>query len=146
MDVLSLQMYRMYKEGNVMSTNIFNSLSGSYNYMSDMNNLLSDYSSIKNGSYRSLMKSYVKKVGNQAALDAYRETGSTANVSVSDPDKATDSKKVTSTSNTKDTSKVTADKYEKFKSNWLDNQLKQYEKDGSKTTAADTSVSIDTTT
>ncbi|SCX95761.1 hypothetical protein SAMN02910451_00906 [Butyrivibrio hungatei] len=129
-----------------MSTNIFDSLSGSYNYMSDMNNLLSDYSSIKNGSYRSLMKSYVKKVGNQAALNAYRETGSTANVSVSDPDKTTDSKKVTSTSNTKDTAKVTADKYEKFRSNWLDNQLKQYEKDGSKTTAADTSISIDTTT
>ena len=129
-----------------MSTNIFDSLSGSYNYMSDMNNLLSDYSSIKNGSYRSLMKSYVKKGGNQAALNAYRETGSTANVSVSDPDKTTDSKKVTSTSNTKDTAKVTADKYEKFRSNWLDNQLKHYEKDGSKTTAADTSISIDTTT
>ena len=127
-----------------MSTNIFDSLSGSYNYMSDMNNLLSDYSSIKNGSYRSLMKSYVKKVGNQAALNAYRETGSTANVS--DPDKTTDSKKVTSTSNAKDTAKVTADKYEKFRSNWLDNQLKHYEKDGSKTTAADTSISIDTTT
>ena len=67
-------------------------------------------------------------------------------VSVSDPDKTTDSKKVTSTSTTKDTNKVTSDKYEKFKSSWLDNQLKQYEKDGSKTTAADTSVSIDTTT
>ena len=86
-----------------MSTNIFNSLSGSYNYMSDMSNLISDYASIKNGSYGSLMKSYVKKVGNQAALNAYRETGSTANVSVSDPDKTTDSKKVTSTSTTKDT-------------------------------------------
>ena len=129
-----------------MSTNIFNSLSGSYNYMSDMSNLISDYASIKNGSYGSLMKSYGKKVGNQAALNAYRETGSTANVSVSDPDKTTDSKKVTSTSTTKDTNKVTSDKYEKFKSSWLDNQLKQYEKDGSKTTAADTSVSIDTTT
>ena len=129
-----------------MSTNIFNSLSGSYNYMSDMSNLISDYASIKNGTYGSLMKSYVKKVGNQAALNAYRETGSTANVSVSDPDKTTDSKKVTSTSTTKDTNKVTSDKYEKFKSSWLDNQLKQYEKDGSKTTAADTSVSIDTTT
>ena len=129
-----------------MSTNIFNSLSGSYNYMSDMSNLISDYASIKNGSYGSLMKSYVKKVGNQAALDAYRETGSTANVSVSDPDKKTDTSKVSSTTNNKNTDKVTADKYEKFKSNWLDNQLKQYEKDGSKTTAADTSVSIDTTT
>ena len=128
-----------------MSTNIFNSLSGSYNYMSDMSNLISDYSSIKNGSYGTLMKSYVKKVGNRAALDAYKETGSTANTSVSDPAKTTDTKNAASTSGTKDTTKVTSDKYEKFKSSWLDNQLKQYEKDGSKTTAADTSVSIDTT-
>ena len=128
-----------------MSTNIFNSLSGSYNYMSDMSNLISDYSSIKNGSYGTLMKSYVKKVGNRAALDAYKETGSTANVSVSDPAKTTDTKKAATTSSTKDTTTISADKYEKYKSSWLDNQLKQYEKDGSKTTAADTSVSIDTT-
>ena len=128
-----------------MSTNIFNSLSGSYNYMSDMSNLISDYSSIKNGSYGTLMKSYVKKVGNRAALDAYKETGSTANVSVSDPAKTTDTKKAASKSSTKDTTTISADKYEKYKSSWLDNQLKQYEKDGSKTTAADTSVSIDTT-
>ena len=128
-----------------MGTNIFNSLSGSYNYMSDMSNLISDYSSIKNGSYGTLMKSYVKKVGNRAALDAYKETGSTANVSVSDPAKTADTKKAASTSNTKDTTKISADKYEKYKSSWLDNQLKQYEKDGSKTTAANTSVSVDTT-
>ncbi len=128
-----------------MGINIFNSLSGSYNYISDMSNLISDYSSIKNGSYGTLMKSYVKKVGNRAALDAYKETGSTANVSVSDPAKTADTKKVASTSSTKDTTKISADKYEKYKSSWLDNQLKQYEKDGSKTTAANTSVSVDTT-
>ena len=128
-----------------MGTNIFNSLSGSYNYMSDMSNLISDYSSIKNGSYGTLMKSYVKKVGNRAALDAYKETGSTANVSVSDPAKTADTKKTASTSSAKDTTKISADKYEKYKSSWLDNQLKQYEKDGSKTTAANTSVSVDTT-
>ncbi len=128
-----------------MGTNIFNSLSGSYNYMSDMSNLISDYSSIKNGSYGTLMKSYVKKVGNRAALDAYKETGSTANVSVSNPAKTADTKKTASTSSTKDTTKISADKYEKYKSSWLDNQLKQYEKDGSKTTAANTSVSVDTT-
>ena len=91
------------------------------------------------------MKSYVKKVGNRAALDAYKETGSTANVSVSDPAKTADTKKAASTSSTKDTTKISADKYEKYKSSWLDNQLKQYEKDGSKTTAANTSVSVDTT-
>jgi len=128
-----------------MSANIFDSLSGSYNYLSDMSNLISDYSSIKNGSYGSLMKSYVKKVGNQAALNAYRETGSTANVSVSDPQKTSDSQKTSSSSASKETTAVTADKYEKFKSTWLDNQLKQYEKDGSKTTSADTSISVDTT-
>ena len=128
-----------------MGTNIFNSLSGSYNYMSDMSNLISDYSSIKNGSYGTLMKSNVKKVGNRAALDAYKETGSTANVSVSNPAKTADTKKTASTSSTKDTTKISADKYEKYKSSWLDNQLKQYEKDGSKTTAANTSVSVDTT-
>ena len=126
-----------------MGANIFSRLSGSYNYMSDMSNLLSDYSSIKNGSYGTLMKSYVKKVGNRAALDAYRETGSTANVS--DPVKTADTKKAASTSSAKDTTTISADKYEKYKSSWLDNQLKQYEKDGSKTTAADTSVSVDTT-
>ena len=141
-----------------MSANIFSSLSGSYNYVNDMSNLLSDYSSLKNGSYGSLMKSYVKKVGNQNALDAYRKTGSTASVeapvkeesqspktktvkTVSEMTKeaaATTTKKTDSTVNT-------ADKYEKLKSNWLDNQLKQYDKDATKTTAADTSVSFDAT-
>ena len=108
-----------------------------------MSNLISDYSSIKNGSYGSLMKSYVKKVGNQAALNAYRETGSTANVSVSDPAKTSASSSNKSTSKA-DTTATTTDAYAKYKSSWLDNQLKQYEKDGSKTTAADTSVSLDT--
>ena len=61
-----------------MSTNFFSSLSGKFDYMSSMSGLIGDYASIKNGSYGSLMKSYVKKVGNKAALNAYRETGSTA--------------------------------------------------------------------
>ena len=60
-----------------MSTNFFSSLSGSFDYVSSMSGLLSDYSSIKSGAYGSLMKSYVNKVGNKAALNAYRETGST---------------------------------------------------------------------
>ena len=127
-----------------MSTNFFSSLSGSYNYLSDMSNLISDYSSIKNGSYGSLMKSYVKKVGNQAALNAYRETGSTANVSVSEPASSTSKDSSKSTAKV-DSTTTSTDAYAKYRSNWLDNQLKQYEKDGSKTTAADTSVSLDTT-
>ena len=60
-----------------MSTNFFSSLSGNFDYMSNMSGLIGDYASIKNGSYGSLMKSYVNKVGNKAALNAYRETGST---------------------------------------------------------------------
>ena len=53
-----------------MSTNFFSSLSGNFDYVSSMSGLLSDYSSIKNGSYGTLMKSYVNKVGNKAALNA----------------------------------------------------------------------------
>ena len=111
-----------------MSANIFSSLSGSYNYVNDMSNLLSDYSSIKNGSYGSLMKSYVKKVGNQNALDAYRKTGSTASVESSVKEEPKSSKTVktvsemtkeaaATTTKKTDSTVNTADKYEKLKSN-----------------------------
>lgn len=134
--------------------NIFSSLSGSYNYVNDMSNLLTDYSSIKSGAYGSLMKSYVKKVGNQNALNAYRETGSTT--VATDSESATSSAKKTVTHKTnfldsigsgssKSDSTVTADKYTKYKSSWLDDQLKSYDKDANKTTAADTSIALDTT-
>jgi hypothetical protein len=43
------------------------------------------------------------------------------------------------------TAQTTTDKYAKYKSSWLDDQLKQYDKDANKTTAADASVSVDTT-
>lgn len=165
-----------------MSTNFFSSLNGSFDYVSSMSGLLSDYSSIKNGSYGSLMKSYVNKVGNKNALNAYRETGSTYTstedavststkksstsktsfldshlndirssgyVPSSEKEKTTDeTKKTESTDTTKTTTAPAAtdtDKYAKYKSSWLDNQLKQYDKDANKTTAADTSVSMDTT-
>jgi hypothetical protein len=91
-----------------MGANIFSSLSGSYNYVNDMSNLISDYSSIKNGSYGSLMKSYVKKVGNKTALNAYRETGSTT----------TGIEASTSTNASTSTKKATASK-----SNFLDSHL-----------------------
>jgi hypothetical protein len=146
-----------------MGANIFSSLSGSYNYVNDMSNLLSDYSSIKNGSYGSLLKSYVKKVGNKNALDAYRTTGSTTTATDSITNSAdTTSKKTVSKSsfvdnlgkgssttkkeNSSETNTtVTADKYAKYKSSWLDDQIKQYDKDANTTTAADTSVGLDTT-
>jgi len=118
---------------------IFSSLSGSYNYVNDMSSLLTDYSSIKSGAYGSLLKSYVKKVGNKNALDAYRETGSTTTT-----DTASTSTSTTTKTSATDTT-VTADKYAKYKSSWLDNQLKSYDKDANKTTAADTSVALDTT-
>ncbi|WP_026651887.1 hypothetical protein [Butyrivibrio proteoclasticus] len=163
-----------------MSTNFFSSLNGSFDYVSSMSGLLSDYSSIKNGSYGSLMKSYVNKVGNKNALNAYRETGSTATAeSVADTSStkktsssktsfldshlnsisksgyvpssekektAEDTKKTDSTETaTAATTTTTTDKYAKYKSSWLDDQLKQYDKDANKTTAADTSVAMDTT-
>lgn len=138
-----------------MSTNFFSSLSGSYDYISSMSNLLSDYSSIKNGSYGSLMKSYVGKVGNKAALNAYRETGSTTTAS----DAATS------------TSAVSTKKSSASKSNFLDSHLNSigksttetesskgfldshlddvlgttYTKDATKQTTAETSASYDTT-
>ncbi|WP_026517035.1 hypothetical protein [Butyrivibrio sp. MC2021] len=151
-----------------MSTNFFSSLSGSFDYVSSMSGLLSDYSSIKSGAYGSLMKSYVNKVGNKAALNAYRETGSTTTAadsvsgystsksgsssktsfldshlsSISSSSKTTESKETTTTDTA---SATTTDKYAKYKSSWLDDQLKQYDKDANKTTAADTSVAMDTT-
>lgn len=152
-----------------MSTNFFSSLSGSYDYVSSMSSLLSDYSSIKSGAYGSLMKAYVNKVGNSSALKAYRETGSTttgvdSSASVysgnkkaassssfldnylKDIGKTEDSSKSSETAATKNTeSSSVTDAYAKYKSSWLDDQLKQYDKDGNKTTAADTSVSYDTT-
>lgn len=137
--------------------NIFSSLSGSYNYVNDMSNLLTDYSSIKSGAYGSLMKSYVKKVGNQNALNAYRETGSTTVATDSESATSYAKKTVTHKTNFLDSvgrsgsssdssdSTVTADNYSKYKSSWLDDQLKSYDKDANKTTAADTSVALDTT-
>lgn len=125
--------------------NIFSSLSGSYNYINDMSSLLSDYSSIKNGSYGSLLKSYVGKVGNKNALDAYRETGSTTTATEEITTKKSTSTNTSTSASTSSSEITTADKYAKYKSSWLDDQLKQYDKDANKTTAADTSVAMNTT-
>ena len=153
-----------------MSTNFFSSLNGKFDLNASMSSLYGDYNTIKSGAYGSLMKSYVGKVGNKAALNAYRETGSTttaadaSGVSSSSKkssaskssfldsyfaEKSSSAKKTSTETKTadasSDTTATTADKYAKYKSSWLDDQLKQYDKDGSKTTAADTSVSMDTT-
>ena len=146
-----------------MSTNFFSSLSGNYDYISSMSGLLGDYNTIKSGAYGTLMKSYVGKVGNSAALKAYQETGSTTAASDSQKtngssfldtylkaqtevakDKSSSADKSASSSATTE-SVTAADRYERYRSSWLDNQLSQYDKDANKTTAADSAVSVDTT-
>lgn len=147
-----------------MSTDFFSSLNGKFDLNSSMSSLYGDYNTIKSGAYGTLMKSYVKKVGNQAALKAYQDTGSTTgtdNSALSSKkssvaksnflDNYFKEKSATKTTNKSDSDassdavSSTTDKYEKYKSSWLDNQLKQYDKDANKTTAADASVSVDTT-
>ena len=144
-----------------MSTNFFSSLNGKFDLNSSMSSLYGDYNTIKSGAYGNLMKSYVGKVGNKAALDAYRETGSTTTGEVSTTSKKSsasksdfldsyfseksDSLKKTAKEAANTASSETTDKYSKYKSSWLDNQLGQYDKDANKTTAADPSVSVDTT-
>ena len=51
--------------------------SANYNAWDSMKALSLQRAQIQNGSYGKLLKAYVKKVGNKAALDAYRSTGST---------------------------------------------------------------------
>lgn len=158
-----------------MSTNFFSSLSGQFDLNASMSSLYGDYNTIKSGAYGSLMKAYVGKVGNKAALQNYKETGSatasagttssakgtnfldnyfkekteaakvssTAKTSTTDKTQATD--KTSDTTDAAATTVSAADKYEKYKSSWLDDQLGQYNKDAAKTTAADTSVGLDTT-
>ena len=153
-----------------MSTNFFSSLNGKFDLNASMSSLYGDYNTIKSGAYGTLMKSYVGKVGNKAALNAYKETGSTATASdasnLGTTKKTSSSKssfldsyfaeksssaKKTSTDTKTETATASADtatatdKYAKNRSTWLDDQLKQYDKDANKTTAADTSVSMDTT-
>ncbi|MCR5671468.1 MAG: hypothetical protein K6G10_10720 [Butyrivibrio sp.] len=134
-----------------MSTNFFSSLSGKFDLNSSMSNLYGDYNTIKSGAYSTLMKSYVNKVGNKAALQAYQKDGTTATTGSKEVSENTYAKKsVVHKKNFLDdygkgTDTDTGSKYEKYKSSWLDDQLKQYDKDATKTTAADTSVSVDTT-
>ena len=149
-----------------MGNDLFSSLNGQFDLNSSMSSLYGDYSQIKSGAYGSLMKSYVNKVGNKSALKAYQETGSTTTAADSTTTSTISSSKKSSSSKTSfldnhlsgikssgsasksastTTETTTTDKYAKYKSSWLDDQLKQYDKDANKTTAADASVSVDTT-
>ena len=104
-----------------MSTNFFSSLNGKFDLNSSMSSLYGDYSQIKSGAYGSLMKAYVKKVGNKSALTAYQETGSTtvgADGSVSSSSSST-------TASTKKTSSS--------KNNFLDSHLSSIKSSGTYT-------------
>ncbi len=102
-----------------MSTNFFSSLSGSYDLNSSMSSLIGDYSQIKSGAYGSLMKSYVNKVGNKAALKAYQETGSTT--TAADSSSASSSSTTTTASSKKSSS---------TKTNFLDSHLSSIKNSG----------------
>ena len=100
-----------------MSTNFFSSLNGKFDLNSSMSSLYGDYNTIKSGAYGSLMKSYVKKVGNKSALKAYQETGSTTT--------GVDSPSTTSAASTKKSSSS--------KSNFLDSHFNSIKSSGSYT-------------
>ncbi|WP_024866739.1 hypothetical protein [Butyrivibrio sp. FCS014] len=102
-----------------MSTNFFSSLSGKFDLNASMSSLYGDYNTIKSGAYGSLMKSYVNKVGNKSALNAYRETGSTATVA----DTASNSTSTASSTTTKSSSSAK-------KSNFLDSHFSSIKDSG----------------
>ena len=100
-----------------MSTNFFSSLNGKFDLNSSMSSLYGDYSQIKSGAYGSLVKAYVKKVGNQTALKSYQETGKTAVTE--------DTTTSTTTASTKKSSSS--------KTNFLDSHLSSIKSSGSYT-------------
>lgn len=102
-------------------SNLFSSLNGSYNASNDMSSVIAQRSQIQSGSYGKLMKAYVGKVGNKAALDAYRETGTTAK-SVTEVSGASEKSDSGSTS-AKSVQADKASKYASYKSDFLDSHL-----------------------
>jgi len=104
--------------GDKVSTNFFSSLNGQFDLNSSMSSLYGDYNQIKSGAYGSLMKSYVKKVGNKSALKAYQETGSTTTAA-------------DSTSSA--TSAVSSKKSSVSKSNFLDSHFSSIKNSGTYT-------------
>ncbi|MBR0163424.1 MAG: hypothetical protein IJQ12_01995 [Lachnospiraceae bacterium] len=98
-------------------SNMFSSLNGQYNAAADMSSVISQRSQIQNGSYGKLMKAYVGKVGNKAALNAYRSNGTTVQ-------SATEVSGTTAqTSGAGAAATTTAGKYARYKSNFLDSHL-----------------------
>ena len=147
--------------GNNYSS-LFSSLNGKYNAANDMAALSAQRSQITSGSYGKLMKAYVGKVGNKAALNAYRSSGTTVNsatdlnadTSSASSTASVSSKKSVARSNFLDnhlsnigkTEKAAAaEKYAGMQSSWLDDHLKSYNESATVQTAANTSVAIDTT-
>ena len=121
--------------GNSYSS-MFSSLNGSYNAANDMAALSAQRSQITSGSYGKLMKAYVGKVGNKAALDAYRTTGTTAK-SVTEVSGASDTSAASSTSATsKYAIGSKAAKYAAYKSDYLDNHLSSIAKTKQSSTTA----------
>lgn len=96
------------------------------NYAANMTSLIAQRSQITNGSYARLLRAYVKRVGNKAALDAYRSTGST----ISSPSELDGE-------NSSSSSTVTVPKKKIPRSTFLDDHLKSISKTAvSSTTAA----------
>ena len=131
-----------------MSTNFFSSLSGKFDLNASMSSLYGDYNQIKSGSYGTLMKSYVNKVGNKSALKAYQETGTTTTA-------ADSSSTATTTASSKKSSSSKSSFLDSHFSNvknsgvYTKSELLQKMKDEEKanTTASETAAggSIDTT-
>ena len=115
-------------------SNMFSSLNGSYNAAGDMSNVIAQRSQIQSGSYGKLMKAYVGKVGNKAALNAYRETGTTAQ-SVTEVSGASSSS-ASSTKTAKNVQTDKASKYASYKSNYLDSHLTSIGKTKTSSTTA----------
>ncbi len=113
-------------------------------YASKSNFLDSHLSSIGKSSSSSESSS-TKKSFLDSHLDdvlGTKDTKSTSTDTPSDPVTTTNKDGSTTTTVTYASS---TDKYQQYKSSWLDDQLKQYDKDANKTTAADASIGLDTT-
>ena len=108
---------------------LFSSLSGQYNIQDSFANLYNNYRQIKQGSYGHLMKAYGGKVGNQAALKSFRETGGTVDGRGALPDpKAIQKERKTPSKAKKETSSSASTTPMKKKSVWLDRQISYAEK------------------
>ena len=119
--------------GNNYSS-LFSSLNGKYNAANDMAALSAQRSQITSGSYGKLMKAYVGKVGNKAALDAYRSTGTTVNSATEISGSSATSAASSATSKYAVGSK--AAKYAAYKSDYLDNHLSSIAKTKQSSTTA----------